>query len=97
MPGQLTSTACLGHLIVGPPCPLSPCFPSSPLCVCLILFYFVSFSFRPLLPVSYVQSELAFESEEECQLFLAPLSLAYAGADTTKIDCKQSLAVLSNF
>ncbi|XP_006015016.1 leukocyte receptor cluster member 8 isoform X1 [Alligator sinensis] len=54
-------------------------------------------TFRPLLPVSYVQSELAFESEEECQLFLAPLSLAYAGADTTKIDCKQSLAVLSNF
>ncbi|CAJ0948545.1 unnamed protein product, partial [Ranitomeya imitator] len=55
-------------------------------------------TFRPvLLPVSYVQSELAFESEEECQSFLASLSLTYAGNDTSKIDCKQSLAVLPNF
>ncbi|XP_077115741.1 leukocyte receptor cluster member 8 [Ranitomeya variabilis] len=54
-------------------------------------------TFRPVLPVSYVQSELAFESEEECQSFLASLSLTYAGNDTSKIDCKQSLAVLPNF
>ncbi|XP_069805170.1 leukocyte receptor cluster member 8 [Dendropsophus ebraccatus] len=54
-------------------------------------------TFRPVLPVSYVQSELALESEEECQNFLASLSLVYAGNDTSKIDCKQSLAVLHNF
>ncbi|XP_056397622.1 leukocyte receptor cluster member 8 isoform X2 [Hyla sarda] len=54
-------------------------------------------TFRPMLPVSYVQSELGFESEEECQSFLASLSLVYAGNDISKIDCKQSLAVLPNF
>ncbi|XP_068097315.1 leukocyte receptor cluster member 8 [Hyperolius riggenbachi] len=54
-------------------------------------------TFRPVLPVSYIQSELAFESEEECQSFLASLSLVYAGNDDSKIDCKQSLTVLSNF
>ncbi|KAG8567929.1 hypothetical protein GDO81_013835 [Engystomops pustulosus] len=54
-------------------------------------------TFRPVLPVSYVQSELAFESEEECQSFLASLSIVFAGTDASKIDCKQSVAVLPNF
>ncbi|XP_069056901.1 leukocyte receptor cluster member 8 isoform X2 [Pleurodeles waltl] len=54
-------------------------------------------TFRPVLPVSYVQSELALESEEECQAFLAPLSLIYSGNDISKIDCKLSLVVLPNF
>ncbi|XP_053546727.1 leukocyte receptor cluster member 8 isoform X2 [Bombina bombina] len=54
-------------------------------------------TFRPVLPVSYVQSELAFENEDECQSFLASLSLVYAGNDTSKIDCKLSLVVLPNF
>ncbi|XP_034615383.1 LOW QUALITY PROTEIN: leukocyte receptor cluster member 8-like [Trachemys scripta elegans] len=54
-------------------------------------------TFRPVLPISYVQSELAFEAAEECQLFLAALSLVYMGIDATKIDCRQSLAVLANF
>ncbi|XP_029441092.1 leukocyte receptor cluster member 8 isoform X2 [Rhinatrema bivittatum] len=53
-------------------------------------------TFRPALPVSYVQSELAFASEEECQSFLAALSLTYSD-DASRIDCKQSLAVLPNF
>ncbi|XP_018079994.1 leukocyte receptor cluster member 8 homolog isoform X2 [Xenopus laevis] len=53
-------------------------------------------TFRPLLPVSFVQSELAFANEEECQSFLAPLSLVYAGNDASQIDCKLSLAVLPN-
>uniref|UniRef100_A0A1B8XUB4 Uncharacterized protein n=1 Tax=Xenopus tropicalis TaxID=8364 RepID=A0A1B8XUB4_XENTR len=55
------------------------------------------FSFRPDLPVSYIQSELAFANEEECQSFLASLSLVFAGNDASKIDCKLSLAVLPNF
>ncbi|XP_068785316.1 leukocyte receptor cluster member 8 [Struthio camelus] len=54
-------------------------------------------TFRPGLPTSFVRAELAFESEESCQLFLAALSLSYTGPDATKIDCKQSLAVLANF
>ncbi|KAG8147219.1 putative Leukocyte receptor cluster member 8-like protein [Naja naja] len=54
-------------------------------------------TFRPVLPVSYVVSELAFENEEECQAFLAALSLVYTSPDATKIDCKQSLAILANF
>ncbi|KAM4652444.1 leukocyte receptor cluster member 8 [Discoglossus pictus] len=54
-------------------------------------------TFRPVLPVSYVQSELALENEDECQSFLASLSLVYAGNDVSKIDCKLSLAVLPNF
>ncbi|OCT70886.1 leukocyte receptor cluster member 8 homolog isoform X2 [Xenopus laevis] len=54
-------------------------------------------TFRPLLPVSFVQSELAFANEEECQSFLASLSLVYTGNDGSKIDCKLSLAVLPNF
>ncbi|MEE6482864.1 hypothetical protein FKM82_013372 [Ascaphus truei] len=54
-------------------------------------------TFRPVLPVSYVQSELALENEEECQSFLASLSLVYAGNDASKIDCKLSLAVLPSF
>uniref|UniRef100_A0A8C5QPE0 Leukocyte receptor cluster member 8 n=1 Tax=Leptobrachium leishanense TaxID=445787 RepID=A0A8C5QPE0_9ANUR len=54
-------------------------------------------TFRPVLPVSYVESELGFKSEEECQCFLASLSLVYAGNDDSKIDCKQSLAALTNF
>lgn len=54
-------------------------------------------TFRPVLPVSYIQSELAFENEEECRNFLASLSLSYTGNDMSKIDCKQSLAVLQNF
>uniref|UniRef100_A0A8C3HTX9 Uncharacterized protein n=1 Tax=Chrysemys picta bellii TaxID=8478 RepID=A0A8C3HTX9_CHRPI len=81
-------------------CPnLSPAafFPPCSLVGFVYLFRFVSFSFRPVLPVSYVQSELAFEAADECQLFLAALSLVYTGTDTTKIDCRQSLAVLANF
>nr|XP_025043786.1 leukocyte receptor cluster member 8 [Pelodiscus sinensis] len=54
-------------------------------------------TFRPVLPVSYVQSELAFETAEECQLFLAALALVYTSSDASKIDCRQSLAVLANF
>ncbi|KAE8593789.1 hypothetical protein XENTR_v10019316 [Xenopus tropicalis] len=54
-------------------------------------------TFRPDLPVSYIQSELAFANEEECQSFLSSLSLVFAGNDASKIDCKLSLAVLPNF
>ncbi|XP_067882263.1 leukocyte receptor cluster member 8 homolog [Heterodontus francisci] len=54
-------------------------------------------TYRPALPVSYVQSELAFDSEEECQVFLGSLALTYLGCDSSKIDCKQSALQLQTF
>lgn len=54
-------------------------------------------SFRPALPVSYLQAELAFEGEAACRAFLEPLGLAYSGPDNTSIDCRLSLAQLSAF
>uniref|UniRef100_A0A8C4NNV7 Leukocyte receptor cluster member 8 n=1 Tax=Eptatretus burgeri TaxID=7764 RepID=A0A8C4NNV7_EPTBU len=51
-------------------------------------------SYRPALPVQYVQSELAFGNEDECRAFLDGLSVSYVSNDQGKIDCKQSLSVL---
>uniref|UniRef100_UPI00358F49F6 leukocyte receptor cluster member 8 isoform X2 n=1 Tax=Myxine glutinosa TaxID=7769 RepID=UPI00358F49F6 len=51
-------------------------------------------SYRPALPVQYVQSELAFGNEDECRAFLDGLSVSYMSNDQGKIDCKQSLSVL---
>lgn len=69
-----------------PPCPLPPSSLS-------LLFP----SFRPALPVSYLQAELAFEGEAACRAFLEPLGLAYTGPDNTSIDCRLSLAQLPSF
>lgn len=52
-------------------------------------------SYRPFLPVAFVQSELAFADEATCQEFLKGLGLIL-NADNTKVDCKQSQAVLSS-
>ncbi|XP_028395086.1 leukocyte receptor cluster member 8 homolog [Dendronephthya gigantea] len=52
-------------------------------------------SYRPLLPVAFVQSELAFADEATCQEFLKGLGLIL-NADNTKLDCKLSQAVLSS-
>lgn len=54
-------------------------------------------SFRPALPVSYLQAELAFEGEAACRAFLEPLGLAYTGPDNSSIDCRLSLAQLPAF
>lgn len=63
----------------------------------LITFSSCFRSFRPALPVSYLQAELAFEGEAACRAFLEPLGLAYTGPDNTSIDCRLSLAQLSAF
>lgn len=57
----------------------------------------LSRSFRPALPVSYLQAELAFEGEAACRAFLEPLGLAYTGPDNSSIDCRLSLAQLPAF
>ncbi|OWK15846.1 hypothetical protein Celaphus_00004892 [Cervus elaphus hippelaphus] len=54
-------------------------------------------NFRPALPVSYLQAELAFEGEAACRAFLEPLGLAYTGPDNSSIDCRLSLAQLPAF
>ena len=51
-------------------------------------------SYRPLLPVAFVQSELAFVDEVSCREFLKGLGLIFT-ADNAKLDCKQSQAVLA--
>lgn len=60
------------------------------------IFFFYVFSHRQLLPISYVTAELAFVSEEKCLEFLTPFGFTY-DIERTKIDCKASAAVLSNF
>lgn len=57
----------------------------------------VSHSFRPALPVSYLQAELAFEGEAACRAFLEPLGLSYTGPDNSSVDCRLSLAQLPAF
>lgn len=63
----------------------------------LITFSSCLRSFRPALPVSYLQAELAFEGEAACRAFLEPLGLAYTGPDNSSIDCRLSLAQLPAF
>lgn len=74
-------------MLVGPPLPTA----------CFITFSSCLHSFRPALPISYLQAELAFEGEAACRAFLEPLGLAYLGLDNASIDCRLSLAQLSAF
>lgn len=81
------------HLGAPTPCWWGP--PGPP--ACLIALSSCLRSFRPVLPVSYLQAELALEGEAACRAFLEPLGLAYTGPDNSSIDCRLSLAQLSAF
>ncbi|KAF8773870.1 Leukocyte receptor cluster member 8 like protein [Argiope bruennichi] len=52
-------------------------------------------SFRPNIPISYIQSALAFPSSEECLAFLTKANVVFA--DTGLINCKESVGPLANF
>ncbi|GFT92700.1 leukocyte receptor cluster member 8 homolog [Nephila pilipes] len=52
-------------------------------------------SFRPNLPISYIQSALAFPSAEECLALLAKANLVFV--DAGLINCKESVGPLANF
>ncbi|CAL9705642.1 unnamed protein product [Knipowitschia caucasica] len=52
-------------------------------------------TFRPDLPVQYVQSTLGFDSLDSCMAFLTGLGVSIAPYDPQKIDCKASTAILS--
>ncbi|KAF4532506.1 hypothetical protein B566_EDAN003082 [Ephemera danica] len=52
-------------------------------------------AYRQTLPVSFLVSELAFESAEQWFAFAEPFSLTYSNAERTHIDCKTSMAALA--
>ncbi|XP_053481575.1 leukocyte receptor cluster member 8 homolog [Ictalurus furcatus] len=52
-------------------------------------------TFRPSVPVEYVQSSLAFPCLDTCLTFLTGLGVTFIQSDPSKIDCKASSACLS--
>uniref|UniRef100_A0A3Q0REB1 Leukocyte receptor cluster (LRC) member 8 n=1 Tax=Amphilophus citrinellus TaxID=61819 RepID=A0A3Q0REB1_AMPCI len=52
-------------------------------------------TFRPDLPVQYVQSTLAFPCLDSCMAFLTGLGVTFTPSDPKKIDCKTSTASLA--
>ncbi|XP_076827031.1 leukocyte receptor cluster member 8 homolog [Brachyhypopomus gauderio] len=54
-------------------------------------------TFRPSVPVEYVQSSLAFPCLDTCVAFLTGLGVTFTPSDPSKIDCKASSACLTTF
>ncbi|KAM4568765.1 leukocyte receptor cluster member 8 homolog [Fundulus diaphanus] len=52
-------------------------------------------TFRPDLPVQYVQKTLGFPCLDSCMAFLIGLGVSFAPSDPQKIDCKASTACLA--
>ncbi|KAM4600893.1 leukocyte receptor cluster member 8 homolog [Polymixia lowei] len=52
-------------------------------------------TFRPDLPVQYVQSNLGFPCLDSCMAFLTGLGVTFFPSDPSKIDCKASSACLA--
>uniref|UniRef100_A0A3Q3FRX5 Leukocyte receptor cluster (LRC) member 8 n=1 Tax=Labrus bergylta TaxID=56723 RepID=A0A3Q3FRX5_9LABR len=52
-------------------------------------------TFRPYVPVQYVQSSLGFPCLDSCMTFLNGLGVSFTPADPEKIDCKTSTAALA--
>ncbi|XP_041844559.1 leukocyte receptor cluster member 8 homolog [Melanotaenia boesemani] len=52
-------------------------------------------TFRPDLPVQYVQTTLGFQCLDSCMAFLTGLGASFTPSDPTKIDCKASTATLA--
>lgn len=48
-------------------------------------------SYRPTLPVAFIQSELGFTDEDECRKFLMEVG-ATLTAQGSKVDCKVGLS-----
>lgn len=53
-------------------------------------------SYRQNVTVNFVMQELAYRSTKECLEFLEPFSLTFVDIERTSIDCKSSMAALSN-
>uniref|UniRef100_A0AAY4A3T6 PCI domain-containing protein n=1 Tax=Denticeps clupeoides TaxID=299321 RepID=A0AAY4A3T6_9TELE len=52
-------------------------------------------TFRPAVPVEYVQSSLAFPCLDSCLAFLTGLGVSFMPTDPSKIDCKASSACVA--
>ncbi|XP_039535312.1 leukocyte receptor cluster member 8 homolog [Pimephales promelas] len=52
-------------------------------------------TFRPFVPVEYVQSSLAFPDLDSCLAFLTGLGVTFTPSDPSKIDCKVSSTCLT--
>lgn len=52
-------------------------------------------TFRPDLPVQYVQSTLGFDCLDSCMAFLTALGVPFTSSEPKKIDCKASTAILA--
>ncbi|KAM4580742.1 leukocyte receptor cluster member 8 homolog isoform 1-T1 [Odontesthes bonariensis] len=52
-------------------------------------------TFRPDLPVQYVQTNLGFPCLDSCMAFLSTLGVAFTPSDSQKIDCKTSSVSLA--
>ncbi|XP_062848619.1 leukocyte receptor cluster member 8 homolog [Trichomycterus rosablanca] len=52
-------------------------------------------TFRPCVPVEYVQSSLGFPCLDTCLAFLTGLGVSFSSSDPSKIDCKISSASLT--
>ncbi|XP_018591214.2 leukocyte receptor cluster member 8 homolog [Scleropages formosus] len=52
-------------------------------------------TFRPAVPVEYVQSSLGFDGSDSCLAFLTGLGVSFLPSDPSKIDCKASSACLA--
>ncbi|XP_038140169.1 leukocyte receptor cluster member 8 homolog [Cyprinodon tularosa] len=53
-------------------------------------------TFRPDLPVQYVQKTLGFQCLDSCMAFLTSLGVSFYPSDPSKIDCKASTASLAS-
>ncbi|XP_026468489.1 leukocyte receptor cluster member 8 homolog [Ctenocephalides felis] len=53
-------------------------------------------SYRQNIPVAFLTCELAFENDDECLEFVTPLGVIFSDVSKTLIDCKNSMAAISN-
>lgn len=54
------------------------------------------FSYRQTIPVEFLKTEMAFETEELTLEFLAQFGLTFTDSSRQHLDCKTSMAVLAN-
>lgn len=55
----------------------------------------ISHRFRPNIPVSHIESALAFPSADDCMAFLSKANVIFG--DSGVVNCKESMAPLANF
>lgn len=64
--------------------------------LCELIIFFLMFSYRQNVPVEFLKSEMAFETEESVLEFLAPFALTFSDESRQQLDCKNSMANIGN-